>query len=537
MKKEVVSKAAPKNFDELGASGLLRTGARGLVIEEFLPALSGIRAIRAFREMRENDPIVGAMMFAIEMLIRGVEWRVDGDDEKSVEFVDSCLIDMSHTWNDFVAEALSMLTYGWSWHEVVYKRRLGPGDDPTKNSRFNDGKIGWRKMPIRSQDSLTEWVFDDDGGVQAMVQTAPPMYNRVEIPISRSLLFRTGLHKNNPEGRSILRSAYRPWFFKKRIEEIEGIGVERDLAGLPVIYRTADIAVKYDDELKRILRNVRRDEQEGLLLPLAYDENGNKLLEFSLLSAPGQRQLDTGAIVDRYNKSIAMTCLADFILLGQQSVGSFALASSKTALFSTAIGAIMQSIAEVMNRYAIPRLLAINGIASKKEPPKLVPGDIETPDLQIIGAFITALAQAGAPLFPDDELEDHLRKIAGFPPKPEVKEGEIGPQPTGLVRSTNTVSNPNASAEPTPEQAAAAAAAGKKPPVAAPQTPTKEPPSTGDTVVPPKGKLPVKPGAPAAAKPAAPKGGKPTDLGEGTPAQAAEKPAANQKVKPKTGKK
>ena len=54
--------------------------------------------------------------------------------------------------------------------------------------------------------------------------------------MEKCLLFRTQTHKNNPEGRSILRNAYRSWYFKKRIEEIEGVGIERDLAGIPIAY-------------------------------------------------------------------------------------------------------------------------------------------------------------------------------------------------------------------------------------------------------------------------------------------------------------
>lgn len=408
-------------LDELGATGLKRSGTRSLIDEEFLPQLKGTHAIKIYREMRDNDPVIGAILFAIEMLIRQVDWRVEGDEELT-KFVESCLTDMSTGWDDVVAEILSMLVYGWSWHEVVYKRRMGPDQtDASKKSMYNDGKIGWRKMPIRSQDSLSEWVFDDEGGIQFMKQSAPPDYKEVEIPIERSLLFRTGLHKGNPEGRSILRNAYRPWFFKKRIEEIEGVGVERDLAGLPVIYRTAEIAAAYDTELKKILRNVRRDEQEGLLLPLAYDDKGNKLLLFELLSAAGQRQLNVDAVIQRYDKRIAMTCLADFILLGQQSVGSFALASSKTELFSVAIGTVMKSIAGVMNRYAIPRLLSVNGMMPKEaeDLPRMVPGDVESPDLAALGQFITALAGAGATLFPDEELEQHLRKLADLPQKSE----------------------------------------------------------------------------------------------------------------------
>lgn len=421
---------------ELGVTGLQRSspwkGGRGIVLEEFLPELHGERLRRTLREMRDNDPVIGAMMFAIEMLLRNVEWRVEGGSEEHVEFVQSCLDDMTHTWSDFITEVLSMLVYGFSWHEVVYKRRNGQKDDLDNTSRFEDGKIGWCRWPIRSQDSLLEWVFRETGDVEAFVQSAPPSYERVEIPTSRSLLFRLGSHKNNPEGRSLLRNAWRPWLFKKHLEEIEAIGIERDLAGLPVIYMTSDLE-PYRDEFKKILRNLRRDEQEGLLLPLVRDRDNNECLRFELVGSPGSRQIDIGTVIDRYDKRIAMTVMADFLFLGQQAVGSFALASSKTHLFASALGAILKSIAEPLNRFAIPRLMAVNGWKLKPEDlPQLVPGDVETPDLGELGSFVTALAGAGMPLFPDEKLENYLRTAANLPKRPE---GDMlvpnPPQPKG----------------------------------------------------------------------------------------------------------
>jgi hypothetical protein len=52
-----------------------------------------------------------------------------------------------------------------------------------------------------------------------MVQMAPPRYQTTVIPIEKSLLFRTSIAKGNPEGVSLLRTAYRSWYFKKRLEE------------------------------------------------------------------------------------------------------------------------------------------------------------------------------------------------------------------------------------------------------------------------------------------------------------------------------
>lgn len=416
----------PDLIAERGETGLYRQS--GLIYEEFLRELQGAKAIKIFKEMSNNDAIIAAILNAIKILARGVKWRVDAacdtdEDLEAAKFIESCLYDMETTWSETIDEILSMLEFGWSWLEKVYKLRLGWSSDPTRNSKHNDGRIGWRKLPIRSQDTFYEWQFNEYGDVVGLRQQSPVDYKIKDIPREKSLLFRTSAHKNNPEGRSILRGAYRAWYMKKRLENIEAIGIERDLAGLPVVWVPAEIMnssqssdQKIVTEFKKILRNLRRDEQEGILMPLVTDEKGNKLYDITLLSTGSRRQTDTTQIVARYNKDIASTALADFILLGHENVGSFALASSKTDMFSAAIGSYLDSIAEVFNRDAIPELCRLNGIRLDTYP-QLHHGDIETADLTELGGFITAIAGAGMELFPDDKLESYIRQQAGLPEK------------------------------------------------------------------------------------------------------------------------
>lgn len=413
------------NFAEIGATGLNRWG--GVIEEEWLSELKGVKKWKTIKEMRHNDPIVGAVLFAIDMLIRQVQWNIEAaseedEDQERKEFVEQCMMDMNNSWESTISEILSFLPFGFSYHEIVYKRRMGPGDDPSKRSQFSDGKIGWRKLPIRAQDTLEEWVLDENGGIKGMIQNPAPDYQLKEIPIEKALLFRTTMHKNNPEGMSVLRNAFRPWFFKRRIEEIEGIGIERDLAGLPVMYVPARILSGNANatdaailrECKKVVTNIRRDEQEGIVMPNERDNSGHRLYELELLSTGGTRQFDTNKIINRYDQRIAMTVLADFILLGHEKVGSFALSDNKTSLFAVAIKAWLDEIKGVFNQHAIPRLFKINGM-SLENMPELTYGDIETPDLGKLAEYISKLSASGADLFPDDELENHLREIAGLP--------------------------------------------------------------------------------------------------------------------------
>jgi len=413
-----------QDLKELGVTGLKRYGLKSQIYEEFLTDLRGERAAKIFQEMLWNDSVIGAIQYVIEMVLRNTTWRVDGTDKQSVEFVEGCVADMSHTWEEFLSEVLSMLPFGYSFHEVIYKRRMGESNDPRKNSKFDDGQIGWRKFPIRSQDTLFEWEFDEEGGTQAFVQLGPPKYITTPIPISRGLLFRTRQYKGSPEGWSLLRNVYRLWYFKRRFEEIEAIGVERDLAGIPVIYTSGEVAASrlpngttYMDEFKKILRNVRRDEQEGLIMPAVFDEKGNKLCWIELLSSAGSRQHDVGKIIDRINRLMATTVVADFLFLGQQAVGSWALSSSKTDVFGLALNSINKSIASVVNRYAIPGLWRMNPTFKKENMPQLVPSDIETPDLNELGNLIKNLSGSGMPLFPDDNLENWIRQLQKWPEK------------------------------------------------------------------------------------------------------------------------
>lgn len=419
---------------EFGRTGLKHN--HGVIDEEFLRQLRGPRAAQVYGEMWANDSIVQATWFAIDMLIRRVRWDVapQGDspvDQDAAAFVESCMADMSHTWLDLISEVLSELIFGFSVHEIVYKWRRGDSPDSGQASRYNDGRIGWRKMPIRAQDTVQEWLMDANGGIQGIVQTAPPDYVPRRIPIEKLLLFRTTAHKGNPEGRSALRAAYRPWSFKRRVEEIEGIGIERDLAGLPVMsvperILASDAAASDRallGQLKRLVTNIRRDSQEGVIIPSSFDANGHPLYTLQLLSTGGSRQFDTNAVINRYERSIAMTVLADFILLGHEQTGTYSLGVSKADIFTQAIQSWADGIADVFNRHAITRLLAVNGILLE-QPPLIKPGQVAQVDLAALGDYIVKLSQSGAQLWPDVDLENYLRRVGHLPEKPEDAQDE-----------------------------------------------------------------------------------------------------------------
>lgn len=426
-----VSLRVAESMKPIGTPGLLQWG--GYIREELLSELTGPAGVRTYKRMRDNSPIIGAILFAVEMLLRPVGWSCTPADESEQAFelaafakhalFDDCLT----TWHARLSDILSMLTFGWALCEWTLKRRQGPKTDPWLSSGATDGRLGFADIGLRSQDSLLEWVFNERDEVMAMRQQPPAGGAVVTIPRAKTLLFRPLAYKSNPEGRSILRTAYRAWYNLTHIENIEGIGIERDLAGLPVVKVPPSLlapdasaeARALLDTYKRLATSIRRDEQEGIVFPLVYDAEGNELYKLELLSTGGRRQFDTDAIIKRYELRIAQSVLADMILVGHEQVGSYALASSKTNLFATALGGYLDAMGDVFQMEALPVLWQVNGL-----PLALMPtvshGDVEHVDIKELSEAIKNMSQAG---FDVSDLDRPVRLKMGLP-APEEEDME-----------------------------------------------------------------------------------------------------------------
>lgn len=441
---------------DFGITGVARYGGVSRVYEEWLQALQGPTGMKLYREQIDNCPITGAFLFAAQFLARGSTFRIDPargtgvDDMMALQIAErvrgALFDDLEVTWPDLLSDVMSMFGFGWSVHEMSFKRCRGtdptnlttlqtiqpvdPGGEgqgpiptPFTPSKYNDGWLAFRNIEIRSQETLFMWEWDAQSHAIVMQQMAPPDFGIRRVPLAKCLHFRTQLAKNNPEGRSLIRNAVPSYLFKKNIQTIEAIGVERDLVGYPYFqqlppdqtkgYAPIDLwnpkdtmAALYLQKLQGMVRSIRRDEQEGMVLPWH--------IEFKLASTGGKRNFDTNAIILRYEKDIAMSVLADFIMLGHDAQGSKALASTKSQLFTAALNSLLDSICATFNRFAIPLLLKLNGVPAVLAP-TLGHSNVENLPADVLGTFIARLAQAGAPLFPDTDLTEALLDTVHMP--------------------------------------------------------------------------------------------------------------------------
>jgi len=372
----------PERF-KLSETGYLGLNVfNGVSNDELKRELNFPHSIATYKQMSYHGTINSALTL-FDNLIGKADWifkPVAGASAKELreaEVINEMMQDMKdYSWSDFISEALSANMYGFSVHEKVYRRRL-----KSNGSKYDDGIIGWKKLPIRSQETIEKFIFSEDGnevrGVKQNLSAISDVYNRYstrtnnEVILGRSkiILFKAGKHKGDPFGKSMLRDAYLSWRFLSVIEEIEANGVAKDLVGLPVLklppqYLSADASTDQKairSYYENVMRNMQLNQQSALILPQAHDPDTKQpLFELELLSLNGSKAMDTSKIKEYYKNSILTSLFADILVLGQSGGGSNALGQVKNSLSATAAEAMLRKIRDVINEDLIKQTYELN---------------------------------------------------------------------------------------------------------------------------------------------------------------------------------
>lgn len=384
----------------IGRSGLRHWA--GYNSEEFLTELRGNRGYKILDEMRRNEPAVVGLLGSLEGIIGSVAWvTVPVDDENGADLaaaahVNKAMHKMRRPWDHAVQDSTTMFPFGWAFLETTYK--------------YAEGKVWWDAMDLRGQDTLYRWGYDDQSHAISLIQRPAPTYEEIEIPLNRGLLFRTNTEKDNPEGIPILRGAYKPYFYKKVIEEVEAMGAERDLLGIPVMEAPFGATEAEIQAAQSIVENIKNDDQAGVVTvaigPEAWQRFNLKLLTGQ---GSGGKVSYTDRLITRYTAEIGFVAQASFLHMGMSKQG-YRLDSDVRDLYQMAVKNWIQKICDTFQQ-GIDRLLAMNGMSGKC---KLTFGRITQLNLQTITNFITSGVQNKF-ITPNRELEQFLRQEAELP--------------------------------------------------------------------------------------------------------------------------
>jgi hypothetical protein len=401
-------KPAAPALTELGDTGT--TMYNGMISgEEYNYDLSGTAKYTVYDKMRKGDATIAATIRVLKLPLRSANWYIEpaGEDKlqrEQADFIEYNLKEgMSVTWDDFLRQALLMLDYGVFVFEKVFD-----------NVEFN-GKtyIGWRKFAPRHPRTITNWKINDgkdDGIIQQKT-----VGGTVSIPMDKLLIFVNEKEGDNWEGISILRAAYKNWFFKDIFEQIDAMAFERQGLGVPYCKIPSAANAKDKANATAIVKNLRANEKAYVVFPEGF--------EVGFLDMGAGKTRDPKTSIEYHNRQIALNVLAQFLMLGSGDKGSFALSKDQSTLFYDSLQAVAKGVLDVINKYAIQQLIELNWPGTKVYP-KLKVDDIGAIDKVQFATMINTLV--GADIIPVDEnLDKYIRKELDLPELSEEAKKQI----------------------------------------------------------------------------------------------------------------
>lgn len=399
--------------------------------EERVSELRDKLGIRKYYDMKRADGIVRAALRYVKTPVMSARWFIEPFSESPLDksiakFVTDCLFrKLNSPWHRVLEDALLMCEYGYMPLEKVF-------------AQDSDGKIILRKLAPRHPLDIQEWVYDTNGGPDGVVMdpTEANNFNSIFIPIEKLVVFVLEQEAGDMRGVSVLRSAYKHYYYKDTLYKIDAIQKERHGIGIPIIKLPMGYSAEDKLRAEDLGRNLRTNERAHIVVPANWEVMFAKL--------EGQ-PVDCMPSINHHNHMIMANVLATF----------WEDASAKEDsmnMFYKGTRYIASTIADTFNNYVIPQLVNFN--YSRGEYPILRARRIgENEDLRTWSFAFRNLVGTGS-IRPDDELEKFLRLELDLPPMDKAttrmvaqpqnpnEEGEENDPPGNLTNPSDNVKPP-----------------------------------------------------------------------------------------------
>ena len=395
--------------------------------EEYNATLAGKSGLEIYDKMRRGDASVRAALRLAKTPVLAARWSIDAgnrEDPESVkqaEFIEKALFEyMSISWEQILMEAMLMLDFGYYMFELVFEPRMIDGTP----------RMVWQKWaPRHPTDVESEgWEYDEHGGPEGVWMTSFEGEEAVFIPIEKLIVFTYDREANNMEGISILRSAYKHWYFKDNLYKIDAIQKERHGIGVPVIKLPPGFTRTDKGLADELGRNLRTNEQAHVVLPPYWE------LIFAKVEGQPTNPVES---INHHDKQIAKNILVQFL-----DTGAAASKEQEIALYMKAIRFTADIVRSNINKHAIPQLVDMN-FSGVTDYPVLKARRIgEVDELRTL-SFAYRNFVGSRTIVPDDVLEAWVRDEMDMPiadtatarPDPSVLQVEANIEQTEAEQS------------------------------------------------------------------------------------------------------
>ena len=389
--------------------------------------LTGSQRYKTFSEILANVSIAAAGVRYFLNLVAKAQWSftpseadVDGYYAEMAEEI--LLKDPKTPWHRIVRRGAMYRFYGFSIQEWTARRRA-------------DGIITFLDIAPRAQKTIERWDVSENGEVLGALQRSPQTMQEIYLPRSKLLYAVDDTLSDSPEGLGLFRHLVAPAKRLWRYEQLEGVGFETDLRGVPVGYgpftklaqmvNSGEITeaqrIQIEKPMREFIKNHVKGPKLGMLLDSqpyqsedeASTPSSTPQWKLDLLTASGGSLEALASAIMRVNKEIARVLGVEQLLLGEGSAGSFALSRDKTqSLFLTA-DSTLSELVNMVTTDALWTIWQLNGW-DPKFMPEIGNEAVRYQDIEQITAALRDMAQAGAVLAPDDPAINDVRDLLGI---------------------------------------------------------------------------------------------------------------------------
>lgn len=396
--------------------------------------LVGQRRYLTFSELLVNTSIVGAGVRYFLNLTAKSEWHFEPpvkmrDSAEAREMADlthEILHDMETPWHRVIRRAAMYKFYGFSIQAWTAKMR-------------EDGVIGFLDIEPRPQHTITRWDVTPAGQVHGVVQHSPLDEQDYYLPRSRLVYAVDDALSDSPEGVGLLRHIVPACRTLQRFEQLEGIGFDSDLRGIPIgrapLEEMRDMLEDEDKNVDEAELNARlapiesfmgnhvKSANLGLLLDSAVYESAGEnptpsnvhKWAIELLKSTNSTQPEVNQAIRRLNYEIARVLGVQMLLLGEEK-GTQALSRDQSYNFAMTIDGTLMELKSVMQRDVLRTLWDLNGWDPKLMP--LVKTDpVRFRDVTEITGALKDMTLAAPD--PRDPAHVDVRAILGITNMPE----------------------------------------------------------------------------------------------------------------------
>ncbi len=425
--REQTGRLSPADRAEYGATGTVFFG--GLLTtsdEEYNSDLQWDKGIRVYDRMWRGDGQVAATLRVLELPLLAADWTIEpaSEDQRDVDIAqfvhDNIFGGLTKSWEEILEELLTCFRYGFSLFELVWEY-------------CDDGFVRLKKLAPRQAKTIYRWFANPDDELdrveqrvyKLLDQTGAPTqtgglrfgaagafdyshysmgtYQYITIPGPQLALFTIKREGNNFAGISVLRHAYKHWYYKDGFYKIDAIANERQALGVPTMEEPQGATAEERDRAAAAISALHAHEKGYMLVPHGWN--------FKFADAGGSSIKDIMPSIEHHDLLIARSVLAQF--LNMTDYGSYARSEDETSFFLQAQHAVADRVSAQFNRQIIKKMVDYN-FEGVERYPSLQVGRLDKRKVAEILQALPGLVKSGI-ITRDTQTENTIRRLLDFP--------------------------------------------------------------------------------------------------------------------------